>query len=74
MTINNRTARPAVIGLVALMVVCATFTILFVTSDSEASFASWNKGDKFALKGERNLGLNLRPQTACWSSLTRRPG
>lgn len=59
MTINNRTARPAVIGLVALMVVCATFTILFVTSDSEASFASWNKGDKFALKGERDLGLNL---------------
>jgi hypothetical protein len=59
MTIINRTARPAVIGLVALMVVCATFTIVFVTSDSEATFASWNEGDKFALKGERDLGLNL---------------
>lgn len=59
MTIINRTARPVMIGLMALMVVCATFTIMFVTSDSEASFAAWNEGDKFALKGERNLGLNL---------------
>ncbi len=59
MTNNHRIVRPAVIGLVALMVVCATFAFVLATSDSEATFAQWNKGDKFALKGERNLGLDL---------------
>ena len=59
MTKYHGIAGPTVLGLVALLLVSATFTVVLSTSESEAAFASFNEGDKWALKGERNLGIDV---------------
>lgn len=41
----------------AAMLTCAIFISVFASTDAEANFATFNKGDKFALKGEKDLSL-----------------
>ncbi len=42
------------------MMLCAVFTVIFASSESTAAFSTWNKGDKWALKGEKDLGAAYR--------------
>lgn len=41
----------------AAMLTCAIFVTVFATNDAEASLPTYAKGDKFALKGEKDLSL-----------------
>ncbi|MDW5564355.1 MAG: hypothetical protein SA339_14165 [Methanomassiliicoccus sp.] len=57
MASKARLAKPLVaIALVAMMT-CAIFISVFATTNAQASFATFEKGDKFALKGEKDFSL-----------------
>gem|GEM_PF-4327615 len=43
----------------AAVLTCAIFVSVFASTGAEASFATYEKGEKFALKGEKGLGLSL---------------
>jgi len=41
----------------AAVLTCAIFVSVFASTNAEASFATFDKGDKFALKGENDLNI-----------------
>lgn len=57
MKFKERLARPLLAVTMAAMLTCAIFISVFASTGAEASFATYEKGDKFALKGEKDLSL-----------------
>lgn len=57
MASKGRLARQLMAITLVAMMSCAIFISVFATNNAEASFASFEKGDKFALKGEKGFSL-----------------
>lgn len=57
MAFTGRLARPLLAATMAAMLTFSIFFSIFATTDAEASFATFNKGDKFALKGEKDFTM-----------------
>jgi hypothetical protein len=51
-------SRRTVAASIALMVVCASFVVVITAPASQAAFPSMSEGDKWALKGEKDLALS----------------
>ncbi len=58
MKLSSGMSNRALATAIALMIVCTSFVVIVTAPSSQAAFPAMNEGDKWALKGERDLTLS----------------